>query len=242
MAVGCTPPASILSTAACRPPSLISRIVGHPGWAAFGRCPSTRPGHYSRRVPTEGAAVVADAKRLLRARLLAAPERAQCATDLRDRVLALPEVESGPTIACYVSTAQEPGTEDLLHSLSGLGHTILLPILRPDFDVSWAEHKPGALRTARFGISEPTGREIGLDAIVEADVVISPGLAVDRSGGRLGRGGGSFDRVFARLAADTLRVVLVYDDEVLDVVPADDHDRHVHVAVTPRRTLRLRAL
>jgi 5-formyltetrahydrofolate cyclo-ligase len=193
----------------------------------------------------EGPAAVADAKRQLRVRLLAAradrsaAEREAAAKALCDRVLALPEVEAGPMIACYAPTAHEPGTEDLLHALSGLGHTLLLPVLQPDFDLSWAEHEPGELREARFGISEPAGLRLGVDAIREASVLICPALAVDLSGHRLGRGGGSYDRVLTRVSPSTLRVALVYDDEVLDAVPVHAHDQQVQVAVTPTRTLRL---
>ncbi|MYU18334.1 5-formyltetrahydrofolate cyclo-ligase, partial [Streptomyces sp. SID8361] len=50
------------------------------------------------------------------------------------------------------------------------------------------------------------------------------------------RGGGSYDRVLARLAAagaDPALVVLLYDGELLDEVPEEGHDRPVHAAVTP---------
>src|SRR4051812_44448900 len=100
--------------------------------------------HYSRAMAIDDASSAADTKRQLRARLLAArrarphAERTAAASALCHRVLALPEVEAGSTIACYAATPQEPGTADLLHALSGLGHTVLLPVLLPDFDLSWA--------------------------------------------------------------------------------------------------------
>ncbi|WP_060884360.1 5-formyltetrahydrofolate cyclo-ligase [Streptomyces caniscabiei] len=60
---------------------------------------------------------------------------------------------------------------------------------------------------------------------------------------RLGRGGGSYDRVLARLAragADPALVVLLYDTEVLDRVPEEEHDRPVHAVVTPSGVRRFR--
>jgi 5-formyltetrahydrofolate cyclo-ligase len=65
--------------------------------------------------------------------------------------------------------------------------------------------------------------------------MVCPGLAADRSGGRLGRGGGSYDRALARTRAR--RVLLLHDGEVLDSVPAQPHDQPVDVIVTPTRTL-----
>jgi 5-formyltetrahydrofolate cyclo-ligase len=160
---------------------------------------------------------------------------------LSERVSALPEITSATSVACYVSTPAEPGTGPLLAALSGRECTVMLPILRSDFDLSWAAYQPGALREARFGISEPTGEALGTEAVRDASVVICPGLAGDERGHRLGRGGGSYDRVLARLPGTVLRVVLLYDDEVLPAVPTDEHDEPVHALVTPHRTLRTSA-
>jgi 5-formyltetrahydrofolate cyclo-ligase len=72
--------------------------------------------------------------------------------------------------------------------------------------------------------------------VTEAAVVVLPGVAVDARGVRMGRGGGSFDRVLARLAAagaDPALVALVYGHEVVARLPREAHDRPVHLAVTP---------
>jgi 5-formyltetrahydrofolate cyclo-ligase len=72
--------------------------------------------------------------------------------------------------------------------------------------------------------------------VTRADVELLPGLAVDGRGMRLGRGGGSYDRVLARLertGAQPALVVLLYDAEVVARVPAEAHDRPVHAVVTP---------
>ena len=51
-------------------------------------------------------------------------------------------------------------------------------------------------------------------------------------------GGGSFDRALALVAGTVPVIALVYDDEVLPVVPVEAHDRRVSIIVTPGRTLR----
>ncbi len=69
-----------------------------------------------------------------------------------------------------------------------------------------------------------------------AGLVLVPALAVDRRGVRMGRGGGSYDRVLARLAAPGRRplvVALLHDGEIVDEVPAEPHDRAVDAALTP---------
>lgn len=77
---------------------------------------------------------------------------------------------------------------------------------------------------------------LGPDAVLDADVVLLPGLAVDGRGMRLGRGGGSYDRVLARLAAAGAHpalIVLLYDTEVTARVPEEPHDHPVDAVVTP---------
>ena len=82
------------------------------------------------------------------------------------------------------------------------------------------------------------GALLGTGGVAAAQLVIVPALAVDVRGMRLGRGGGSYDRVLARLAPGTPVVALLYDDEVLADVPAEAHDRRVSIAVTPSRVWR----
>jgi 5-formyltetrahydrofolate cyclo-ligase len=81
---------------------------------------------------------------------------------------------------------------------------------------------------------------LGRDAVATADVVLVPGLAVDRTAMRLGRGGGSYDRALGRVPVGTFVCTLLYDGEVLDEVPAEPHDRPVTAVVTPSGLTRLR--
>ncbi|MFE7116231.1 5-formyltetrahydrofolate cyclo-ligase [Streptomyces sp. NPDC057654] len=161
------------------------------------------------------------------------------------RALELPELTRARTVAAYVSVGSEPGTRPLLDALRERGVRVLLPVLLPDNDLDWAEYA-GADRLVRAGrgLLEPDGGRLGPGAVTGAEAVLLPGLAVDGRGMRLGRGGGSYDRVLARLAlagADPALVVLLYDDEVVARVPEEPHDHLVHAAVTPSAVRRFTA-
>ena len=69
--------------------------------------------------------------------------------------------------------------------------------------------------------------------MARADVVLAPALAVDAAGNRLGRGGGSYDRALARVGPLIPLIALLYDDELLDRVPAAPHDTPVRAVVRP---------
>lgn len=159
------------------------------------------------------------------------------ARHLAAHALGLADLSDARVVAGYVSIGAEPGTRPLLEALRLRGTRVLLPVLLPDNDLDWGVYEgPARLRRAGRGLAEPAGPRLGPDAVLAADAVLLPGLAVDRHGLRLGRGGGSYDRVLARLEhagrAPAL-VVLLYDHEVVDRVPAEPHDRPVRAAVTP---------
>ncbi|MFE6778384.1 5-formyltetrahydrofolate cyclo-ligase [Streptomyces sp. NPDC057702] len=162
--------------------------------------------------------------------------------------LELSELSAARTVAAYVSVGGEPGTRALLEVLRQRGTRVLLPVLLADNDLDWAVYTgPESLaRVAHAGkidLWEPAGPRLGPEAVLAADTVLLPGLAVDGRGVRLGRGGGSYDRVLARLesaGASPALVVLLYADEVLERVPRDPHDRAVHAVVTPEGVRRFR--
>lgn len=184
---------------------------------------------------------VAEAKSALRHRVretraeLDALALARAARDLRDVVLAAPEVAAARSVAAYVSVGREPGTGPLIEALSEVGVEVLLPLLQPDGALDWARYDgPRALVPAARGLLEPVGEPLGPGALSSIDAVLVPGLAVDRSGVRLGRGGGSYDRVLAGVAGRAFTCVLLHDGEVLDMpVPKEPHDVPVAAAATP---------
>jgi 5-formyltetrahydrofolate cyclo-ligase len=165
-------------------------------------------------------------------------EVGEAARAIAGHLLAAPEVRRAASVAAYVSIGTEPGTTDLIEALVAAGKRVILPVLQPDNDLDWAAYHDN-LAPARRGLLEPVGVRLGVDAIATCDVVLVPGLAVDPSGMRLGRGGGSYDRALARVPVGTPVVVLLYDGEVVERVPADGHDRRVGFVATPAGLIRL---
>ena len=190
------------------------------------------PGAASGGVAAEKAAL---RRRLLADRARLSPDqRAAAARALRDAVLELPQVQMAGTIAAYYSLSSEPDTHGLVYALWKRGGYVLLPLLRPDADLDWASYEgPDSLRPGPRGLAEPGEPARGMDAVTRADLVLVPALAVDRGGVRLGRGGGSYDRALARVAPGIPTIALLYDGELLDEVPADDHDQRVRLVARP---------
>jgi 5-formyltetrahydrofolate cyclo-ligase len=183
---------------------------------------------------------VAGAKTALRDQLLTTRnrrsllERSDAARAIALRLTEAPEVRRAATVAAYVAIGSEPGTAPLLNALVAAGKRVLLPALLPDGDLDWAAYAGDQdLVPARYGLLEPVGSRLGVDAVATADAVLVPGLAVSSSGERLGRGGGSYDRALGRVPVGTFTCILLHDDEVGVDVPVEPHDRPVTAAASP---------
>lgn len=151
---------------------------------------------------------------------------------------------AGLTVASYVALPTEPPTTALHEHLLARGIRVIVPVLLPDKDLDWV---------ALGGDERPLGQA----AIAAAGLVVVPALLVDRTGRRLGQGGGSYDRAMARLGESTERadgadwaddapmvpvvavtpvvpvVAVVDDDGLVDHVPHEPHDAAVTAVVRP---------
>ena len=187
--------------------------------------------------PTWGRKVALRDQLLTSRRRLGLATVADRARQLPGLLLDEPEVRRAALVAAYVSLGHEPGTGPLLDALRAVGKRVILPLLLADNDLDWAEYAGAeSLASGRLGLHEPTMPALGPDALATADLVLVPGLAVDRRGHRLGRGGGSYDRALPR-ATGTIWCVL-NASEVLDEVPYAEHDHRVEGAVTEEGVIR----
>src|SRR6185437_12880768 len=193
--------------------------------------------------PDDGAGRDADLiarKADLRIRVVAArrrmgdPERSAAGRLLRDAILEAPQTQMAGTVAAYVSVGSEPDTRGLIFALWKRGTYVLLPLLRPDQDLDWASYEgPDSLVDGQRGLVEPSEPPRGVAAITSADLVLVPALAADRVGNRLGRGGGSYDRALARVGVAVPTIALLYDEELLEDIPAGPHDQRIRAVAQP---------
>ena len=148
-------------------------------------------------------------------RAVPAAIRARAAQEVCDQVLAL-DLE-GP-VMLYVSVRDELGTRALIDAIP----RVAIPrVVGKELEcrelTNWVD---GVLR-----IPTTDGPQVSPRA------VLLPGLAFDRSGGRLGYGGGYYDRFLARHPA-ARRIALGYDFQVIDEVPMEAHDLRVERVLT----------
>lgn len=153
---------------------------------------------------------------------------------VREALLERGEIRSARVVGAYLSIAREVPTRALIEALDARGQAVCVP----RFDAAAGAYRPapwrpgGPLGRGPHGALEPRGG--GAVAGDDVDVWIVPGVAFDERGGRLGRGGGWFDRLLA--ASGAARVGIAFEFQIVGAVPADPWDAAVDVIVTERRT------
>ena len=172
------------------------------------------------------------AQALRRRRALSPAQQTAAALTLAETLAAALRPDDGP-VAAYASFGTEPATGPLRTALRGRVD-VLLPVLRPDGDLDWAVDD-GQLVAGPGGLPEPAGPRLGRQAVARCTLLVVPALEVDRSGTRLGRGGGSYDRALAR--ARGWVVAALHAGELVPALPREPHDRPVHAVVVPERGL-----
>lgn len=127
-------------------------------------------------------------------------------------------------VAIYRSLPHEPPTEALAVMMHGRSARVIVPETLPDMDLDWHELRAD-------GSERPA---LGLDGIGAAVLILTPALAVDHSGTRLGQGGGCYDRALARRHHDAVIVAIVNDEEYAAWPrPREAHDVGVNAVITP---------
>ncbi len=186
----------------------------------------------------------ADAKRELRARLRAvvgamdAGSRRAASGLIRAHLAASDAWRRAGVVMIYAADASEPDLDGLIGVGAGEGKTVCVA------RVDWARRamSPASVRSpedlvaGRHGIREPgTGcPEVPPDLV---ELVVVPGVGFDASGGRLGRGGGFYDRFLAErsvggVGAGVVLIGACFAAQVVERVPRQAHDRPVDGLVT----------
>lgn len=88
------------------------------------------------------------------------------------------------------------------------------------------------LTKGAHGVLEPAAGEGTQVLPGDAAVVLVPGMAFDRKGGRLGRGGGFYDRLLVEGHLRARRIAVCYACQVVENVPVESHDMEVDAIVT----------
>lgn len=149
------------------------------------------------------------------------------------RLREVEELERAGCVLAYLSLPDEVSVDGWIAGALGRGVRVCTP--RVDWATGAMEasvlRKMGDWEPGRHGLRGPAA-DAPIVPIEEVGAVLVPGLGFDMRGSRLGRGGGFYDRLLARLPASAVRIGVATRQRVVDRVPAEAWDQTLDVLVT----------
>ncbi|MDQ1564877.1 MAG: 5-formyltetrahydrofolate cyclo-ligase [Actinomycetota bacterium] len=187
---------------------------------------------------------VSHQKRALRAELrerrrtMTATERETNAAAITEQLEKLTTDLGVDYIAAYLSRPNEPGTRDFLAWACKRGIRVILPVSRDDGLLDWAPYDADDEMEDIAGMPAPTTEILSPMAIDNVGLIIVPAATVDRTGMRMGWGQGYFDKTLGSMQKCPPVYAVIFDDELVETVPSEVHDKTVNGVVTPSGILR----
>lgn len=153
-------------------------------------------------------------------------------------LIGTPQFQEASTIMMFLSLPHEVCTNEAILCAWQLGKMIAVP------KISWQQRHilPVQINTLEddfstgiAGLRNPVkGAPVPFEKI---DLVVTPGLAFDRQGNRLGRGGGYYDRFFTNKKLKTQRCGFAFSEQLIDLVPVSERDEKVDLLVTDEQVI-----
>lgn len=168
-------------------------------------------------------------------RALTLEEIVTCSAKIKNMLFSLDcfkGADCAKNVCTYISSFKEVDTVDIVKKLREMNIGIIVPISNTDSCTLTLSKIDGMedLQKGAYGILEP--REIRTAEESEIDVILVPGLAFDKRGGRMGFGKGYYDRLLAKTTA--VKIGLCYDFQLFDKIPTESHDVPLDYVITEK--------
>lgn len=175
-----------------------------------------------------------------RRRALTPEQQTQFALQAADRMMAYPPVLLAQTVAVFLSFDGELDTRPLIDQLWRAGKRVYLPVLHPfsPGNLLFLHYHPSSdLVVNRLNIREPKLDVRDVLPLSQLDVLVTPLVAFDAAGQRLGTGGGFYDRTLQNWRQHRLQPVgYAHDCQQVDALPTEQWDIPLPAVITPSKT------
>jgi len=143
-------------------------------------------------------------------------------------------------VLLYINSRNEVNSHQIIKKCFDANKIVILPA----FDTNTYEMrlmKVDNLATDLIlgprGILEPDESRCNIVPIECIDIAIIPGTAFDEKGGRIGSGEGYYDRLIPKLMITTRKVALAFEDQIVQQIQMESHDKHVDIIITEKRII-----
>jgi 5-formyltetrahydrofolate cyclo-ligase len=170
----------------------------------------------------------------------ALPDKDERSARVCERLVTLPEYRAARTVLYYVDVRSEVRTRNYLQTALGHNKRIVVPYCVADELELFLLTGMDQLAVGMYRILEPRPELRALPqfkvAVGELDLIVVPGVAFDRQGGRLGHGKGYYDKLLEHARPDTPLVALAFECQLFPRIPMQEHDIYMDKVVTEDAT------
>jgi len=167
--------------------------------------------------------------------------RAECqawSRSIQSQALRLPQYRGADAVALYSPIDNEVDTAAISQDALRRKKRVFYPKIKGGNEPAFLEISSlHELCLGRFGVFEPAGGTPLPCSAFKKSVIFVPGVAFDRRGYRIGRGGGWYDRLLRPLAQDAFFVGLAFEFQLIEGLAADHWDQRVHCIITEKRVI-----
>jgi 5-formyltetrahydrofolate cyclo-ligase len=167
-------------------------------------------------------------------------ERAEKMKVLQNRLLSFANYQESKIAFLPSSRENEMDLSGIIRQSIKLNKIVVLPSYRagkPDITLLKLDDPDGELVQGALGNMEPDPQKCKVVPIDSIDIAIIPGLAFDEKGGRIGTGKGYFDNFIPQLPITARKVSLAFEDQLIQQVPMESHDKYVDIIITEKRII-----
>jgi len=147
---------------------------------------------------------------------------------IQDKLLRNKVFRKAKIVMFYIAFGGEVNTEEMIKEAKKIGKLICVPICRKDKETMQPAilEDHAKLKVGPYGVWEPVAETLVKPE--DIDLIITPGLAFDKKGNRLGRGKGYYDRFLSKLSNRAPSIGLAFDFQILPLIPTTSHDVSVN--------------
>lgn len=145
---------------------------------------------------------------------------------IRENLRQLDIYKKAKSVFVFISYKSEVDTRGIIEDILADGKKLLVPLVKDSEMIAVEVKEIDDLEPNKMGILEPKSG----DEVTDVDLTITPGLAFDKNGYRLGYGGGYYDKFFSKV--DTMRMGIGYSDQYVESIVHEDYDKPLEYLLT----------
>ena len=145
---------------------------------------------------------------------------------IRENLRQLDIYKKAKSVFVFISYKSEVDTRGIIEDILADGKKLLFLLVKGKEMIAVEVKGIDDLEPNKMGILEPKSG----DEVTDVDLTITPGLAFDKDGFRLGYGGGYYDKFFAKV--DTIRMGIGYSDQYVESIVHEDYDKALEYLLT----------